>query len=154
MWHGWPLCFWPTIYVIFSRKAHHWLPSWSQHRLQWLPSQRPYQVATEKWQEWHRSWWVPAITYTKVWQACAPWKSLARMIFLWNHLQKWHAQSSLERIASFLAFSSTYMNRQILCMDDGPCLLRAFVDTCVLITEILEHKHSSRFIMRTGRFDT
>ena len=33
--------FYPTGCVIFCPKAHHWLPSWSHHRLQWLPSQRP-----------------------------------------------------------------------------------------------------------------
>ena len=36
---------------------------------------------------------------------------------------------------SFLAFS-TYMNRQFSCMDDGPCLLCLFVDTCVCFWDI------------------
>ena len=48
--------FWPTIFVIFCRKVGHRLPSWLQHRLKWLPSQRPLHRchgkvpgATQKW---------------------------------------------------------------------------------------------------------
>ena len=32
--------FWPTIFIIFFCKVRHCLPSWPQHHLQWLPSQR------------------------------------------------------------------------------------------------------------------
>ena len=48
--------FWATMLVIFCRKVRHRLPSWLQHRLKWLPSQRPLHRchgkvtgATQKW---------------------------------------------------------------------------------------------------------
>ena len=48
--------FCPTIFVILRQKVRHRLPSWLQHRLQWLPSQRPLHRchgkvtgATQKW---------------------------------------------------------------------------------------------------------
>ena len=113
--------FWPIICVIFCQKARHWLPSWSHHRLQWLPSQRPLH-------RWHgkvtgaAQKLVSAVNRIRLGlaSACSVKKLSAHDFPLKSSSQM--ASSVLTWANSFLVFSIC-TNHQFSCIDDNPCLL-------------------------------
>ena len=96
--------FWPIAAgcIIFFRKVHHWLLSWSHHCLQWLLSQRPLHHCLGKVTGVMHNL-VNAVNHISymVWQVSAVWKSLACTISLSNCLHNWHAHSALEQTAFY-----------------------------------------------------
>ena len=99
---GWPLRFFPTGCVIFCRIGSNCLSFWPHRRVKWLPYQRSWHVAAEKYQERRRTRRVPPTTFAKVWQVSEAWESWARAISLQNHFHKWptRARSSCARTGS------------------------------------------------------
>ena len=68
-------------YLIICRKLYPCSQFWLTRRLQWLPSERPYMVASEKWQQQRRSWWAPSMIYTNVWKVPSVWNKISARDF-------------------------------------------------------------------------
>ena len=134
---GWPFRFFPIGYVIFCPIGNNCLSFRPCRRVKWLPYQRSWHSAVEKYQERRRTHRALSTTYAKVWQVSESWVSWARAISFQNHPHKWptRARSS----CSWIAFTvHQYLNHsQFFIEPDRVSVLSVFLDgVCVRISAL------------------
>ena len=116
-------------YLIICRKLYPCSPFWSTRRLQWLPSERPYMVASEKWQQQRRSWWAPSMIYTNVWKVPSVWNKISAHDFpLKSSLQL----ARLQLTPVVCVFACVRACVRVLCLSCLSCL-HMYLCTCLCV---------------------